>query len=250
MEHSTKLKSAILMDEGLLGFRPLYRQVRDILVKRIADGIWRPGQVLPSEVEIASDLRVSQGTVRKALDEMAAENLVVRRQGRGTFVAKHDDTRLQFQFFKLSPDRGDRQLPSSRVITAQIRTDSIAAEQLKLLRDEPILQIERVRILNDDPCIVERISLPSALFRGLAVSELPTNLYEHYASAFGVRIAWATEKLKAVKANEQEAGLMGVALGAPLLQIDRLAFSLDSRCVEWRISLCCTDEIHYTTDLR
>ena len=69
-----------------LGFRPLYRQARDVLVGRINDGIWQAGQVLPSEMEIAADLGVSQGTARKALDEMESENLVVRHQGRGTFV--------------------------------------------------------------------------------------------------------------------------------------------------------------------
>jgi GntR family transcriptional regulator len=245
-----ELASAAPTGEGFLGFRPLYRQVRDILVRRIAEGVWRPGQVLPSEPEIASDLGVSQGTVRKALDEMAAENLVVRRQGRGTFVAKHDDARLLFQFFKLSPDRGERQLPTSRVIGAAIRRDATAAEKLKLAPDEPIIQIDQVRSLNDEPCIVERISLPSALFPGLASEELPSNLYEYFASAFGVRVARASEKLKAVTADEREARLIGVAPGAPLLQIDRLAFSLDSRCVEWRMSLCRTDKIHYTTDLR
>ena len=64
------------------GFRPLYRQVRDILVKRIADGVWQPGQILPSESEVAADLGVSQGTARKALDSLTADHFVVRRQGR------------------------------------------------------------------------------------------------------------------------------------------------------------------------
>src|SRR3712207_8929619 len=98
-----------MSDAPALGFRPLYRQVRDVLVKRIADGVWQTGQILPSEPEIAQDLGVSAGTVRKALDEMTAENLVVRRQGRGTFVARHDDTRILFQFFKLTPDSGGRE---------------------------------------------------------------------------------------------------------------------------------------------
>src|SRR5215212_10884032 len=102
-----------------LGFRPLYRQVRDVLVKRIADGVWQAGQALPSEPDIAADLGVSSGTVRKALDEMTAENLVVRRQGRGTFVARHDEARILFQFFKLARDDGERRFPESKIVEVQ-----------------------------------------------------------------------------------------------------------------------------------
>jgi GntR family transcriptional regulator len=94
-----------------VGFRPLYRQVKDLLLRRLADGVWQPGQILPSEPEIAANLGVSQGTVRKALDEMTAENLLVRRQGRGTFVARHDEERILFRFFRLQSDTGERQFP-------------------------------------------------------------------------------------------------------------------------------------------
>jgi GntR family transcriptional regulator len=75
-----------------LRFRPLYLQVKSMLVRRLADGTWIPGASLPSEAMLAAEIGVSQGTVRKALDELASENLLVRRQGRGTFVAGHDET--------------------------------------------------------------------------------------------------------------------------------------------------------------
>src|SRR6478609_6436556 len=101
-------------------FRPLYAQVRDALVKRLVDGVWLPAQMLPSEFELAGELGVSQGTVRKALDALAAENLVVRRQGRGTFVAEHDEARILFQFFKLLPDSGKPTFPESKVVSARI----------------------------------------------------------------------------------------------------------------------------------
>src|SRR5215208_4371574 len=120
-----------------LGFRPLYRQVRDVLVKRIADGVWQAGQVLPSEPEIAADLGVSQGTVRKALDEMTAENLVIRRQGRGTYVARHDDARILFQFFKLVPDSGERSFPDSRVLDVRKSAVPKAADMLRVKRRDP-----------------------------------------------------------------------------------------------------------------
>lgn len=113
-----------------LGFRPLYRQARDVLVGRINDGTWQAGQAIPSEHEIAADLGVSPGTARKALDEMESENLVIRHQGRGTFVARHDDARIIFQFFKLTPDSGEREFPGSKILRIDVR----AAKRLAATR--------------------------------------------------------------------------------------------------------------------
>jgi GntR family transcriptional regulator len=233
-----------------LGFRPLYRQVRDVLVKRIADGVWQAGQVLPSEPEIAADLGVSQGTVRKALDEMTAENLVIRRQGRGTYVARHDDARILFQFFKLVPDSGERSFPDSRVLDVGKTVDHQAAEILKLKRRDPVLQIDRVRFLQGEACVLERICLPAKLFPRMELRELPNNLYELYAAEYGVTIGRASEKLKAVAAIERDAAALGVAPGSPLLRIDRLAYDLDARPMEWRMSVCRTETVHYWSDLR
>lgn len=236
-------------DEGL-GFKPLYRQVRDVLVKRIADGVWQTGQLLPSEPEIAQDLGVSAGTVRKALDEMTAENLVVRRQGRGTFVARHDDARILFQFFKLTPDSGEREFPESRVLAMAVTADPQAAALLDLKPRARVVRIDRARSLSGETCVVERIFLPAALFPGIAEQDLPNNLYEHYATEFGVTIGEASERLKAVPAGAHEAQALGVAEGYPLLQIDRIAFALDGRRAEWRVWLCRTDSVHYLSDLR
>ena len=160
-----------------LGAKPLYRQVRDVLVDRIAGGVLQAGQALPSEFEIAADLGVSQGTVRKALDELTAENLLVRRQGRGTYVARHDDARILFQFFKLVPDTGERRFPESRVVNvAVLPADPSISESLGLRQGAPVISIERVRSIAGPACIFERISLPKDLFPGLEAKDLPNNL--------------------------------------------------------------------------
>jgi GntR family transcriptional regulator len=236
--------------DSSLGYRPLYRQVRDVLVRRIADGVWQAGQALPSEPEIAADLGVSQGTVRKALDEMTTENLVMRRQGRGTFVARHDDARVLFQFFKLHADTGERQLPESKVLSVDLVRDREMAESLGQAADEPLLALERVRLLAGETCMHERICLPAALFPDLDREGIPNNLYELYATRFGVTIGRASEKLKAVAATGREAATLGIDAGHPLLRIDRLAFTVDGRPVERRVTLCRTDKIHYLSDLR
>jgi GntR family transcriptional regulator len=234
-----------------LGFRPLYRQARDILVDRIKDGTWQAGQAIPSEMEIAADLGISPGTARKALDEMESEHLVVRHQGRGTFVARHDDARIIFQFFKLTPDSGEREFPSSRIVSVGVRPATVeAAKILKLRAGSRVLHVERVRHLAGTAAIAETIVLPHALFPGAEKLDLPNNLYELYRAKFGVTIARSTEKLKAVAARRREAKHLGVAAGTPLLAIDRTAYSLDGRPVEWRVSLCRTDTFHYLSDLR
>ena len=243
--------SAATTDPGALGFRPLYRQVRELLVRRIAEGLWAPGQPIPSEPEIASELGVSQGTVRKALDEMAGENLVVRRQGRGTYVARHDDARILFQFFRIVPDSGAKEFPDSRLIeVAGEGADEEAAAALGLAPGAAVVRLERVRSLAGEVCIAERIVVPAALFPGIAERELPNNLYELYAAQFGVVVGRASEKLRAVAARAREAELLGVAAGTPLLRVDRTAFSIDGKLAEWRVSWCRTERVHYLSDLR
>lgn len=238
-------------ERAALGFRPLYRQVKDVLVRRIADGMWAAGGALPSEPDLAADLGVSHGTVRKALDELAAENLVVRRQGKGTYVARHDEERILFQFFKLIPDTGERHFPDSRIIGVETReADAEAARMLNLRKGARVVAIERVRLVADKVCISERIVLPKALFPGIEKRELPNNLYELYRAEFGVPIARATERLKAVAATRREAKHLNVAPGTPLLAIDRTALAIDGAPVEWRVSLCRTDTVHYLSDLR
>lgn len=234
-----------------LGYRPLYRQVRDVLLRRIADGVWQAGQMLPSEPELAADLGVSPGTVRKALDEMTAENLLVRKQGRGTFLARHDDERMLFQFFKLVRDDGERRFPESRVVeVGPASADAATAKALAIRKGAAVLQIERVRSLAGTTCIFERIWLPRTLFPGLGKQELPNNLYNLYATEFGVTIARASERIKAVAARAVEAKHLDVDLGTPLLSIDRTAFAIDGTPAERRVSICRTDHFHYACDPR
>jgi GntR family transcriptional regulator len=233
-----------------IGFLPLYRQVKGRLVQRLLSRAWPPGHLLPSETELAGELGVSQGTVRKALDEMAAERLLVRRQGRGTFVAAHDDARVLFQFFKLSADDGARVFPESRVLAvATGRADAAERAALALAGSAAVTRIRRVRSLGGRVVVAETVIVPRAVFPGLEQGEIPNNLYGLYADRFGVTIARAQEKLKAVALAADDAAALGVAAGTPALSIDRLALALDGRPVERRISLCLTDGFHYLSDL-
>lgn len=233
------------------GFRPLYRQVKADFVKRMVDGLWSPGLLLPSEGRLAAEIGVSQGTVRKALDELAAENLLVRQQGRGTFVAEHDEKRILFQFFKLVPDDGVARFPESEVLEACVDAGTSAEhEALELPAAAKVARIRRVRSVDGQPIIVETLSLPDRLFPGVTQSPVPNSLYAFYGEQYGITVAHAREKLKAMPLNETDAAILGRRPGHPALLIHRLALSLEVRPVEWRVSLCLTDDTHYLSFMR
>lgn len=231
--------------------QPLYAQVKALMMRRLIAGQWRPGEMLPSEFQLADNFGVSQGTVRKALDELAAENVVVRRQGRGTFVAEHDDHRALFHFFHLVGPDGKRRLPKSHLISVRKGlAGRMEAGRLGIGRGTPVIRIRRVRSLDGRPAIAETIAVPQKLFPDLAdIREVPNTLYDLYERRYGITIARAVERLAAVAADEPDAKLLEVAPGAPLLEIDRTALALDGKPVEWRVSRCVTATHHYRVEL-
>ena len=130
--------------------RPLYQQIKALLVKDLQEGLWQPGQAIPSEMDLAARFRVSQGTVRKAIDEMAAEKLLVRRQGKGTFVATHAEQETQYRFLRLEPDDGSAPALQRRLIDCRrMRAPAEVARLLLLERGEPAVQVRRLLLAGD-----------------------------------------------------------------------------------------------------
>ena len=235
---------------GKVGFRPLYRQVYETLMRRLADAVWHPGQLLPSEGLLALEFGVSQGTVRKALDALTAENLLVRRQGRGTFVAEHGDEHSLFRFFKLRSDREGIGVPQSQVVAIEeVVASGDERGKLALARHARVVRIRRRRAVSGVPCVLESIAVPASVFPGLKSMDLPNTLYSLYATHYGITISGTNEKLKALALPAAEALLLGLKQRTPVLEIDRVAFDLERRPVEWRVSLCLTDQVHYLSEL-
>lgn len=231
--------------------RPLYVQVKELMMRRIIEGAWTPGMALPSEFQLADELGVSQGTVRKALDELSGENIVVRRQGRGTFVSAHDPHDSLFHFFHLVDADGARpQLESRLVSCRRVKASRDESERLNIAAGEMVLRIARVRVLDGTPAVYERICLPAALFPGLGQDvEIPNELYSLYQGRYGVTVSRAIEHLRAAAADPTEAKAIGVEKGTPLLEIERLAVSLDGRPIEWRVSRCDTRRHRYLSEV-
>ena len=233
------------------GYSPLYKQVQDLLVARISNGQWTPGMLLPSEQTLAAELGVSQGTVRKALDAMAADNLLERRQGKGTYVREVTAERSVFQFFRIARPDGTRLTPDSE--DAEISIAPATSEEtarLGLMRRARVIRIMRTRLIEGRACLVEHITVPEAQFPGLESRALPNALYVLYQSAYGVSITTAEEQLSAVSADQHTAARLDIAVGAPLLRVDRTARDLTGRPVEWRRSLCHTRDLVYAITLR
>ena len=227
--------------------RPLYAQVRARLVERIRSGVWKPGQLIANEFDIAAEFGVSQGTARKAIGDLASEGLVVRRQGRGTFVVEHTPDHVLFRFFSIFDESGEAVIPDSRDAGSVVaRADTEACATLGLDSDATVVRIVRTRTRNGVPLIRETIALPEALFPGLAErSPIPNTLYDLFQKAYGVLITRTDDRLSAVAADPRTAAILEVATGTPLLKIDRIAYGLDDKPVEWRVSYCHLGGAHY-----
>ncbi len=233
------------------GYRPLYRQVYDILVNRVVQGAWRPGESLPSEQSLAKELGVSQGTVRKVLDALTAEKLLERRQGKGTYIAEHTQERALFRFFRISRPGGERLKPERTSEAVRVRA-ARAAERAKLdlERDARVVEITRTRLINGDPALHEVIIVPAHLFPGIEKrAALPNTLYSLYQTEYGINIVSAHEEVHAELATAVDHRILGVAVGSPILVIDRLALSLQDRKVEWRVSRLKSDNLVYAVTL-
>lgn len=232
-------------------YRPLYQQVYDFLVKQIAAGEWGPGESLPSEQALAGRLSVSQGTVRKALDALAADSLIDRRQGKGTYVAEHTHERALFRFFRMARPGGVRAVPTSTGETLRRRPARAAdAARLSLGPGAQVYELNRIRLIDGEPAVLEKIVLPAEMFAGFERHDpVPNALYALYQREYGVNIVSAEEELRADAAKKEDCRRLRIQPGAPLLHIDRVALSLEGARVEWRTSRCDTTRYVYAVTL-
>ena len=212
--------------------------------------------MIPSELDLAARFKVSQGTVRKAIDELATDNLLVRRQGKGTFVATHAEQHTHYRFLRLQPDEGDQRSegPAERNIIEcrRLRAPAEIARLLGLRSGDPVLQVRRVLAFHGVPAILEDLWLPGVPFKGLTLETLAADrgpMYALFETQFGVRMVRAVEKLKAVNADADTAGWLGIEAGHALLSVERLAYTYNDVPMELRRGLYRTDTHHYRNQL-
>jgi GntR family transcriptional regulator len=234
-------------------FSPLYQQIKALIMQGLRAGEWRPGEAIPSEIELAARYRVSQGTVRKAIDELATENLLVRRQGKGTFVASHSEAQTSFRFLRLRNDEGHTEALERRFIDCRrLRAPADVARSLSLKTGDTVVQVRRMLSVRGAPVVLDEIWLPGAQFKGLTADRLSDYrgpMYAFFEAEFGVRMVRAEEKIKAVLADAETAALMQVSPGSPLLSVERLTFTYSDQAVEVRRGLYNTQSHYYRNEL-
>ena len=256
MSTSAPIVPQPLAEAATPSFSPLYQQIKSLILQSLQAGEWKPGEPIPSEMDLAARFRVSQGTVRKAIDELAAENLVVRRQGKGTFVSTHAEQNVQYRFLKLVPDTGNTQAegPAERTIVdcKRLRATSDVARALALRTGDAVLQVRRVLAYAGVPTILEDLWLPGVPFKGLTAERLREwsgPMYAMFETEFGVRMVRAEEQIRAVLPDASQAALLSVSVATPLLSVERIAHTYNDAPMELRRGLYRTDTHHYRNAL-
>jgi GntR family transcriptional regulator len=225
-------------EAAAVGSKPLYLRMKEDLLRRVQRGEWRPGETLPSENVLAVEYGVSVGTARKAIEELAAEHLLLRQRGRGTTVALHSQRQGGFRYYRLMSKDGRRvneetvylDIVSARASAAEARTFGIN-------RGASVTRVRRFRLCRKKPLVLETLTLRDDVFPGIGrmiEAARPEYLYALLEREFHIIITRAEEKIRAVHAGPDDAKILGVRPGDAMLEVERLAFDLNDRPVELR----------------
>ena len=232
---------------------PLYIQVKKRITESLVSSEWPPGQSIPSEMELAKKYNVSQGTVRKAIDDLAADKILIRRQGKGTFVSTHNEENIQLRFLRLTEKTGKKEVLENKLISFEReKASNQIAKALGVNTSSTLISIKRLLTFNGKPLILDFIKIPSVSFRGLTsekVIEKKGSMYRMYETDFGIQMLHADEKIMAVAANKESSSILNISEGSPLLSVERLSSTYDAKPIEWRLGLCVTLNHYYKTEL-
>lgn len=235
--------------EDMAAGEPLYQSVQRQMLEALSQGEWRPEEVIPSEKKLCERFGVSIGTLRKAIDGLVADHILIRHQGLGTFVAGHSRPRHFFQFFNVVAHDGEKTYPEVQLIQfSSTKADRLIAEKLQLEPGAPVFRIRNLLLLKRAPTIVDQICLPAAVFPSLTesmVRERPNTLYNLYHEAFGINVIRIDERVRAAKPPASTAKLLGLSADDPILEVRRIAYSFHRQPVEWRISHINTRDYEY-----
>ena len=232
---------------------PLYVEVKKKITQSLIQGEWGPGEVIPSESELANIYDVSQGTVRKAIDDLSAESILVRRQGKGTYVATHNEENIQLRFLRLTSQFGlNEKLDNQLISFSKEKATNKLAKILNINPSSTIISVTRILTFNENPLILDVIKIPAQSFRGLTPEMIVENngsMYRMYETDFGVRMLRADEKILAITANSETASHLKVQENHPLLSVERISYTYKNKPLEWRLGLCVTNNHFYRSEL-
>lgn len=228
--------------------RPRYLQIQDQLKQRIAAGEWSPGERLPSETELTRQLAASQGTIRKALSDLVRQNMIVRKQGSGTFLPQASLQNLNARFLRLVNTDGD-------VIDAEHRCQAVLSETatpklaqtLRIRKDDPVWVVERLLTVQGQPAVAQRLCISQAT-ANLAKMPQDADLYHFLQRTVGVSLIRVEDEVSAIEAPAAVAWMLECEAGEPLLHLKRKSYDALDRIIEASdIYVCNTEDWHHVT---
>jgi len=229
-----------------LSSRPLYLQVCDEMAERIATSVWKPGGAIANESDLAREFGVSSGTVRKALQLLEEKRLITRRQGRGSFVSDQTSGDLADRFTKIR--RADGASIASNIKSAEVEEAEATEEErarLWLEAGDPVVRFRRVLLENDVPFMIEKSSIPAKLFAAVREKSDVGDPIVVLAHKCGVLLGDANERIVTGVATADVAEALRIAVGAPVVVLDRVIAGFDGRPVEWRMGWCILSGRYY-----
>lgn len=243
------------LGNALLESEPLYKQVKNNMIRSLTAGEWRPGEMIPSESKLAERYGVGISTIRAAISELAAAKVLARKQGKGTFVSPHTGQRSLYQFFHVVKNDGVKELPVSELVSLKKGPpENRVADLLQLprsSRESEVFKMRNILRVSGRPVVVSDVMIPATLFRGLnetIIRESGSTLYAVYQSRYGINIIRTVEELRAVKADAGVAKVFGIPAGDPVLEVNRLAYTFNNVPIEVRRSWVNTTDFHYLID--
>jgi len=230
---------------------PLWKQIRDELLGCLSQGSLRPGQLVPNEKTLVDLFSVSIGTVRKAIDSLEKDGVLVRKQGLGTFVCEHDDSSFLFKYFHIcTKDSNEREIPEVECVSFQSRVANIAESKILKIPEgnNKVFDIYNSLAFNGKIHSIDKITIPIARFP-LMTKEVFVNrhstIYNLYQNKFNVFISKCSERVTAGKAKKNIADMLGIDEGESILKIRRTGFSFHNEVVELRTSYANTKGVEY-----
>ncbi len=232
---------------------PLYEQIKQRILTALAQGYWRSGEVIPSENDLAEFYQVSQGTVRKAIDDLVAQHLLIRRHGSGTFVATHLEEQSKYRFLHLANAQGKFEDSQNRILLcSHQKAPAIIYQSFDLGPNDIFVHIRRLMSFKNRPVVLEEIWLPLPLFDSLNLELLASwkgTMYGLFENHFATHMVRAHEKITAELPNEITIEYLEISPSTPILNIFRIAYTYNNRPVEVRQAQYLTMDYHYQNEL-
>lgn len=229
--------------------QPLYKEVKQHITESLRDGKWRHGQAIPSEPLLAKRFNASVGTVRRAVDELVAENILVRQQGRGTFVTSHTRDYMLNVFFQVVGNDGRKEFPQPQMLSFKRgRADLATEELLGIEHGELVFMVQNLLRLQGKPVIVDNLRLPAKLFPDMSENlfvDRDTTTYGLYQMRYGITVVRTVETISAVLADAKTRKLLGMVHPAAVLKIMRTAYTYKDLAVDTRVRFVNTQHHHY-----